>query len=284
MPGPQRAAARRHHRPRTGQQQRAGTHDCDHGLQQGKLAADDAAAVMAMAGDSADAAQAREIADLVNDPAMSGKVVGLMDALVKAASTRGITPAGAEAAVTAWLQSPRVEIVHRATILAGAWKVESAREALNTILTQPETLTPVREGAVQGLAKLGGVKSRDFFDQVFREKPELRVLAVQGLTEVGPQLAAKRAVEFFVNAKSAAEAEPIFSAFLKNKQLPGVLAKELSSKSIPDFIAVEAVRMVSTRGIKDNSSSTITTGYGGKFQEESTRKEFLAAIHSKQDY
>lgn len=250
-------------------------------LKQGKLAADDAAAVMAMAGDSADAAQAREIADLVNDPAMSGKVVGLMDALVKAASARGITPAGAEAAVTAWLQSPRVEIVHRATILAGAWKVESAREALNTILTKPETLTPVREGAVQGLAKLGGVKSRDFFDQVFREKPELRALAVQGLTEVGPQMAAKRAVEFFVNAQSAAEAEPILSAFLKNKQLPAVLAKELIGKSIPDFIAVEAVRMVSTRGIKGPLEDALRSAGGVKQMNQALNTEQMAAMVEK---
>jgi GTP cyclohydrolase I len=50
-------------------------------------------------------------------------------------------------------------------------------------------------------------------------------------------------------------------------------------------VYVDAKHMcVSTRGIKDISSSTITTAYGGKFKEEATRKEFLAAIHSKQDY
>jgi GTP cyclohydrolase I len=51
-------------------------------------------------------------------------------------------------------------------------------------------------------------------------------------------------------------------------------------------VYVDAKHMcVSTRGIKDISSSTITTAYSGKFKEdEATRKEFLAAIHSKQDY
>lgn len=50
-------------------------------------------------------------------------------------------------------------------------------------------------------------------------------------------------------------------------------------------VYVDAKHMcVSSRGIKDISSSTVTTAYGGKFQEEATRKEFLAAIHSKQDY
>jgi hypothetical protein len=46
-------------------------------LKADKLAPDDAAAVMAMAGDAANAGQAKEMCDLVNDPAMSDKVVGL---------------------------------------------------------------------------------------------------------------------------------------------------------------------------------------------------------------
>lgn len=50
-------------------------------------------------------------------------------------------------------------------------------------------------------------------------------------------------------------------------------------------VYIDAKHMcVSTRGIQDISSSTITTAYSGKFTEEATRKEFLAAIHSKQDY
>lgn len=50
-------------------------------------------------------------------------------------------------------------------------------------------------------------------------------------------------------------------------------------------VYIDAKHMcVSTRGIKDNSSSTITSSYSGKFKEENTRKEFLTAIHSKQEY
>jgi GTP cyclohydrolase I len=35
---------------------------------------------------------------------------------------------------------------------------------------------------------------------------------------------------------------------------------------------------VSSRGVKDDSSNTITTFFGGKFQEEQTRMEFLKYI------
>ena len=247
----------------------------------GKLAADDAAAVLAMAGDAADAAQVLEICQLVNDPAMSAQVVGLMDALVKAGMTRGVKPEGAQALVQAWLASPKAEIVHRATLLAGAWKIEPARATLETILMAADTQAAIRDGAVQGLAKLGGVKSRDFFDKVFREKAELRGLAVQGLTDTGPQMAAMRAVEFLATAKTTAEAAPILTAFLKNKQLPGVLAKELGGKKIPDFIAVEGIRMVSTRGIKGPLEDALRAAGGVKQMNQTLTPEQMTAMVEK---
>jgi GTP cyclohydrolase I len=40
---------------------------------------------------------------------------------------------------------------------------------------------------------------------------------------------------------------------------------------------------VSSRGVKDDSSSTITTFYGGKFQEEKTKMEFLKYIEIKEN-
>jgi len=247
----------------------------------GKLAADDAAAVLAMAGDAADAAQVLEICQLVNDPAMSAQVVGLMDALVKAGMTRGVKPEGAQALVQAWLASPKAEIVHRATLLAGAWKIEPARATLETILMAADTQAAIRDGAVQGLAKLGGVKSRDFFDKIFREKAELRGLAVQGLTDTGPQMAAMRAVEFLATAKTTAEAAPILTAFLKNKQLPAVLAKELGGKKIPDFIAVEGIRMVSTRGIKGPLEDALRAAGGVKQMNQTLTPEQMTAMVEK---
>ncbi len=61
------------------------------------------------------------------------------------------------------------------------------------------------------------------------------------------------------------------------------LKNALSTEDVAVYIDAKHM-CVSTRGIKDNSSSTITTSYSGKFQEETARKEFFAAIHSKQEY
>ena len=41
---------------------------------------------------------------------------------------------------------------------------------------------------------------------------------------------------------------------------------------------------VSSRGIKDNSSSTVTSFYGGKFKEESVKKELMSYVDFKTRY
>jgi GTP cyclohydrolase I len=52
-------------------------------------------------------------------------------------------------------------------------------------------------------------------------------------------------------------------------------------KSEDVAIYIDAKHMcVSSRGIKDTSSSTVTSAYSGKFEEDSTKKEFLATIQT----
>ncbi|MEZ5387070.1 MAG: hypothetical protein R3F13_16300 [Prosthecobacter sp.] len=216
-------------------------------LKSGKLGAEDAAAVLAMAGGAADAVQARVMADMVGDAAMVPYYTGLQDALVQSATDRKVVPSNAEETVMNWLSRPEPNVVQRAAMLAGLWKAESARGKLEELLSDPA----VRIGAMRGLTALGGVKTRDLFDRLFVESKDavLSGLMIDGLTSVGPQLAAKRAVEFLGKA-NVETAKPVLTAFLKNKQLPAVLAKELSGKTIPDLVAVEGIRMVSTRGIQ----------------------------------
>lgn len=59
------------------------------------------------------------------------------------------------------------------------------------------------------------------------------------------------------------------------------IANELKSVLETDDVAVviDAVHLcVSSRGIKDVNSSTITAEYGGKFKDENTRSEFLSLL------
>ena len=251
-------------------------------LKSGKLSAEDAAAVLAVGGDAADAAQAKVMADMVNDAAMGPYYIGLQDALVKSAADRKIIPEGAKETVMAWIDRPEPHVVHRAAILAGLWKVESARVKLVTLLTDVKTIPAIRDGAMRGLTALGGTKTRDLFDKLFVESTDggLRGLMIDGLTSVGPQLAAKRAVEFLAKA-DVENAKPILTAFLKNKQLPGVLAKELAGKTIPDLVAVEGIRMVTSRGIQGPLAEALKTAGGVKQMDKSLTGPEMAVLVEK---
>ena len=61
------------------------------------------------------------------------------------------------------------------------------------------------------------------------------------------------------------------------------IANELKSILQTDDIAIviEASHMcVTMRGVKDESSSTVTSHFSGKFKDNDTKKEFLSYIHS----
>ncbi|MEM1120752.1 MAG: GTP cyclohydrolase I FolE [Bacteroidota bacterium] len=60
-------------------------------------------------------------------------------------------------------------------------------------------------------------------------------------------------------------------------QIYNELKKELNTEDV--MVVVDAEHMcVSARGIKDNTSSTVTMEYGGKFNEASYRDEFLRLL------
>lgn len=251
-------------------------------LKTGKLSPEDAAAVLQVAGAAADTAQAKGMADMVNDARMGPYYSGLMDALVKTATDRKIIPEGAAETVQAWLARPEPHVVHRAAILAGLWKVEPAREKLVALLTDAATPPPIRDGAMRGLTALGGGKTRDLLDKLFVESqdPALKALMIDGLSAVGPQAAAKRAVEFLANAEVEA-AKPVLTAFLKNKQLPGVLAKELAGRTIPEPVAVEGIRMVSSRGIQGPLADALKTAGGVRQMDKPLTAPEMAALVEK---
>ncbi len=62
-------------------------------------------------------------------------------------------------------------------------------------------------------------------------------------------------------------------------QIAKYLQKVLKTEHVAVFIDAKHL-CVSSRGVKDDATSTITSYYGGKFQEESTKREFLDSLHS----
>lgn len=83
----------------------------------------------------------------------------------------------------------------------------------------------------------------------------------------------------------------IVNYFAKRPQVQERLTMQIA-KELQDILGTKDVAVlidakhlcVSSRGIKDNSSATVSSFYDGKFLEEKTREEFLNYISLKTDY
>jgi len=62
-------------------------------------------------------------------------------------------------------------------------------------------------------------------------------------------------------------------------QIAKYLQRVLKTEHVAIFIDAKHL-CVSSRGVKDDATSTITSFYGGKFLEEPTKREFLDSLHS----
>ncbi len=62
-------------------------------------------------------------------------------------------------------------------------------------------------------------------------------------------------------------------------QIAKHLQKVLETEHVAVYIDAKHL-CVSSRGVKDDATSTITSFYGGKFQEENTKKEFFNSLNS----
>lgn len=60
-------------------------------------------------------------------------------------------------------------------------------------------------------------------------------------------------------------------------QIADELKKALQTEDVA--VIIDAAHLcVSTRGVNDTASSTLTAAYGGKFEEEATKQEFLKYV------
>lgn len=260
-------------------------------LKKGKLADDDSAAVLSMAGDVATPAQLEELLQLATAQleGNSGKLLTILDALAKAGQRKAAPANGAAEAVTKLLASKNPEVVARGAFLAGLWKQENQRAALEGMLTAaPGSSATMQDwanhsAAVKGLVALGGGKSRDYLASLIKPDGAASVVvpAIGGLSDLAPQAAATHAATFLSTAKNTNEARAVIETFIKNKQLPNLLAKALAGKTIPEHVAVEGIRIVSSRGIKGDLEAALQKAGNIKQMNRALTPEEMAAMMTK---
>lgn len=172
----------------------------------------------------------------------------LLNALALAAKSRNVKPTGELNRVEELFASNTPVLKESAVRVAGAWKLESARGALQTLASAPETTTPVRQAAMDGLSVMGG---KDFLLNLAKTgaSAEVKALAVANVVATAVPEAAAEAVKVLpALAETPALAASVIESFLKAPQGPAILAAALKGQSLPDPVAVVALQKAGASG------------------------------------
>ncbi len=255
-------------------------------LSRGKLDETDRASVLIMAGETATPTEAAEMLQLTE---VKLKIAGgsdveiqqLVAALVRAGQRKVIPAALTEAQMQGLLTFSA--IIPGAAELAGLWKQESSRAQLAAWASDADTAAALRQAAVRGLTYLGGAATRDLFQQLaaVNQPAATRVLAINGLADLAPPIGAQQAVAFLADTKTTEEARPVIEAFLKNKKLPAILAKELEGKTIPESAAIEGIRLASSRGMANLIEDALRKAGNVRQMDKPLTPEELKAMVAK---
>lgn len=173
----------------------------------------------------------------------------VLDALATAGRLRKIRPEGDANRLSKFLQSEDAKVFSSAAVLAGQWKLESARGELETaFLAAPDNLARARS-AMDGLVSLGGGGTAGFFSKLAEDTtaPFLtRSLSVIGRTRINPEEGAKLAIKVLAESPDGKDPHGIFDAFLSNKKGPAALSSALAGGSLPREIALTGMNKASS--------------------------------------
>jgi putative heme-binding domain-containing protein len=148
------------------------------------------------------------------------------------------------------LKHPEYPDVRPAMRLAGLWKIEEAREALEKHALDEQALPGNREAAFEGLALLGGKKSEALFQKLASGDfpPATRRLAVISLTPLNLESASQQAALLLGSAKPADNLIELFNAFLGHRGGATALAKALTQRHLPADTAKIGLRALRYSG------------------------------------
>ncbi len=155
-------------------------------------------------------------------------------------------PAGDLARLAGFLEATDGPVFSAAAALAGEWKLQAGREALEKAVLGGAKNSTRAEAALEGLRVLGGPKSAAFFDKTARDESvsyAVRSLAVAGQARLNPEAGAELAVELLRLTPEPVQALAIIDAFLANKKGPGALAAVLNRPGVELSPAVATLGM-----------------------------------------
>jgi putative heme-binding domain-containing protein len=234
-------------------------------VKSGKLAQDREAETwlaLAQLGGPAELGEVLKHADSAASPA-NDRLLSAVEESVR--QRRVARPPDPQADLLLHLVAENTGIAHRAACrLIGLWKIEKYRPLLME-LARDRVDGDNRKAAFDGLASLGGVKSKEFFESLAApdQTPQTRRLAVVALAGLDPKAAAPLAAAFLTSATASDELPEVFAVFVQRKGGPAALAKALAGKKLPPDVARIGVWAAKATGQADPQLVAALTKAGG---------------------
>ena len=216
------------------------------------------------------------------DPALQAR---LIPTLATAQRVRELRPSGVlAAALQPLLASPHEPLRAEALKLAGVWKLESLRDALEIAAQSGSESETIRRAAIEGIAAFGGNRSRSGLITLATASPttRLRAAAINSLTSLDLSAAATNAAAFLRQPIEDALAAELFSTFLARQKGPATLAAALREQAPTADAAKIGLRQMSAAGRNDETLVGALTDAAGLAREAKPfSPEEISALVSK---
>jgi putative heme-binding domain-containing protein len=238
-------------------------------LKAGRVSADQDAAVQSLIATLGDTNDLAVVFDLsLQDASIPApRRAALLQALVRAAKQRNVSPAGDLSRIANLLDNSDPALRGAAVAAVGAWKLESLRPQLVAIATGDKASSEVRAAAIEALVALGGDASRSQVIALTEKGKDRRVQsdALAALTAIDLAEAAKRTASWLghLEPPQYGDSERVLDRFLERKDGPAPLAQAIQSSQLPGDLAKLWIRRVRASGRDLPSLNEALTKAGG---------------------
>jgi len=214
-------------------------------VSEGKVSGDRVKDVIGLVGALGSKNDLNKLLALATAPAARPEMLPVvLDALTVAAQQRNVKPDGSTEFVVKALTGGSDAVKSAAAKLAGAWKLEAAREPLQKLAEAGSV------AALRAVAALGGDASRVFLMTLAPKATDApaRAEVIAALIGLSPLAAAAESAAFLGSLSDATLAAPVFDGYLARKDGPGILAAALKDKKLPAAVATAGVQKASAVG------------------------------------
>ena len=162
-----------------------------------------------------------------------------LNVLIEAKKIRKIQPSEGTERLLEFLNSEDPTTYQKTALLAGLWRIDSARQKLIATFSDSKTSGSKRQAAAEGLRNFGGKEAVATFEKFARESQtdDIKALAVKELANLDPGRAANAAVALLSQDKAGKDRYRLFDVFLKNPKASTALANALKGQTLPQKIA-----------------------------------------------